>query len=50
MPALLNCTPPLACGLRLMPQDVLVKDLPLDYNKDASFLNPAFVVYGKRKA
>lgn len=29
-------------------QDVLVKELPLEYNKE-DLLNPCFVVFGKRK-
>jgi hypothetical protein len=29
-------------------QDVLVKELPLEYNKE-DLLNPCFVVFGKRR-
>lgn len=43
--------PPLPPTLPTRMQDALLKELPMDYNKeDNSFLNPAFVVYGKRKA
>jgi hypothetical protein len=34
--------------LLLLPQDVLVKELPMEYNKQ-DLLNTAFVVFGKRR-
>lgn len=40
--------PDIPAVMLLLLQEVLVKELPLEYNKE-DLLNPCFVVFGKRR-